>query len=221
MKNKLVLMALASVLVAPLAANAEHNPYMRLDLGGAFPEKLKNEGYYNNKRPKDSMLYSVGAGFTIRNNVKADLTLSRVHNFKFSEDVYDAVADATAPVKQDILSTMMMVNGHYDLGHYNRFIPYLSASVGIAVNKGKDYVDKSSTDTYIKGAEKANFAWGIGAGVSVPMNKFDIDLGYKFYNLGKVTTSETMVSGAAKDAYPAADSWLKAHTLTVGVRFPL
>lgn len=218
MKKKIVNIAtFAAIALAPLLTNAEMNaPYLKLDLGIALPAKLKGDAYAN-KKPDNSAHYGIGFGYKVHENVRADFTLSRMHNFKFSETL-DSIA-----VKQNIHSNIGMLNFYGDLGNYSGIAPYVTAGIGFSHNKTKDF-NFGNYGGYFKGAEKVNFAWNLGLGASYKMDEnICLDLGYKYYDLGKITTADTMYGmykGVKSLGYkPALTSKLKAHAITLGVRY--
>ncbi|WP_039459307.1 outer membrane protein [Candidatus Jidaibacter acanthamoebae] len=176
MKKKIVNLAtFAAIVSAPLLANAELNaPYLKLDLGMSMPTKLKGEDY-GNKKPDNSAHYGIGFGYKIHENMRADFTLSRMHNFKFSETLSQGARSAA--VKQNLHSNVGMLNVYGDFGNYSGIAPYVTAGIGFSHNKTKDF-NVTNANQYYKGAEKVNFAWNLGLGVSYKMDEnVCLDLG--------------------------------------------
>ncbi|WP_158499271.1 outer membrane protein [endosymbiont of Acanthamoeba sp. UWC8] len=205
----------------PLLASAEANPYVRLDLGGALPTKLKGDDY-GSKKPSNSLAFGLGAGYKFDENFRLDLNYLRANNFKFSHDL--TIDNVTSAVSQKFHSNIAMLNAYFDVGNYSGFTPYLTAGIGIAHNVAKDYevaIKNTNSKSLQKGHKKNNFAWNIGAGASFQLveNTY-IDLGYKFYHLGKATTSSTYSAngGASTESTPISTS-LRAHAVTVGLRY--
>ncbi|WP_039458894.1 outer membrane protein [Candidatus Jidaibacter acanthamoebae] len=204
----------------PLLASAEAYPYVRLDLGGALPTKLKGDAYQS-KKPNNSLAFGVGAGYKFDENFRVDLNYLRANNFKFSHDITDD--NGTSSINQKMHSNIAMLNAYFDIGNYSGFTPYLTAGIGMAHNVAKDYIDvEKDTGFKIvqKGHKKNNFVWNIGAGASFQIvENTHIDIGYKFYHLGKFTTSSTASAASINSEVTPISTRLRAHAVTVGLRY--
>ena len=205
----------------PLLASAEANPYVRLDLGGGFPTKLKGDDYAN-KKPNNSLAFGVGAGYKFDENFRVDLNYLRANNFKFSHDI--TVNNVPSAISQKFHSNVAILNAYFDVGDYNGFTPYLTAGIGMAHNVAKDYevVNKNTNvKETLKGDKKNNLAWNIGAGASFQVvDNTHIDISYKYYYLGKVTTSTNAIDNYGNNFDNlAASTSLRAHAVTVGLRY--
>jgi hypothetical protein len=64
MHNKTLkgLLFIISLTLVPAFASAKNSPYLRADVGAAFPQKF-NQIDYGKKAPKESVIYGIGAGY--------------------------------------------------------------------------------------------------------------------------------------------------------------
>ena len=133
----------------------------------------------------------------------------------------DVTIDLATPMKYEATGTSAKVsaasflfNGYLDLGTWYRATPYIGAGAGAARVSISDY---SSTvlppfagDT---NRSKWNFAWAGMAGIAYAISPNTmVDLGYRYLNLGDVTTgSDTVGSMTLKQ--------VAAHEVRVGLRW--
>ncbi len=219
MHNKTIksLLFIISLSLSPALACAKSSPYVRADVGAAFPQKLDKTDY-GKKSPKESIIYGIGAGYGFNDYVRADFTISRMHNFKFNHNVM--LDSGLARIKQDINSTQLLVNGYFDIINCYNFTPYVGAGLGVAYNQAKDY--KNVTSGIIqKGGHKTNFAWNLGAGLSYKFTQnIAMDLSYKYHDLGKIKSSQNaLFADGTPFTSTAVKSRLKAHAVTLGARY--
>jgi opacity protein-like surface antigen len=202
-------LVLLSMSLLPAMACAKTSPYARADLGAAYPLKFSKKDY-GSKKAKESFLYGLGAGFDFNEKVRVDASLTRMEKFKFNHMIDGS------KTQQNIHSTQFMINGYYDIANVKNFVPYVGAGLGVAYNEAKTYkiIDSDGEALVtLRGKNKTNFAYNVGAGLAYKLSKnFAIDLGYKFYDLGKIQTKAATDSTAAK-------SKLKTHAITFGVRY--
>lgn len=76
-----------------------------------------------------------------------------------------------------------MFNLYYDFSPYTWFTPYIQAGIGVTNLKYKFNYEGEGSDHY----KEHNFTWVLGGGISAKMtNRLNIDLGYRYYDMGKV-----------------------------------
>jgi opacity protein-like surface antigen len=76
-----------------------------------------------------------------------------------------------------------MFNLFYDFSPYTMFTPYVMGSVGLSTIENAEKSGGIGTDFNLK---NDNFTWAVGGGLSAKMtNRWNIDLGYRFFNLGQ------------------------------------
>ena len=80
-------------------------------------------------------------------------------------------------------SSSYMANLYFDFSPYTMFTPYVMGGIGITHLE----FEYSGTTVTTRRYDEDNFTWAVGAGVSAKMtNKWNIDLGYRFLNMGTV-----------------------------------
>jgi len=92
--------------------------------------------------------------------------------------------DRSTPPSIGLLKTYSyMWNAYYDILPYNWWTPYVGAGIGFTKIR---YLDKHSV-TGLVNEEWATtkFTWALGGGLSLKVtNRWNIDAGYRYYNLG-------------------------------------
>lgn len=191
--------------------------YLRADIGVAWPSEMNNR-FYDDQRPDSSLYYGVGAGYRFDDNWRADITLGEMDMFKFGRIVPDTdVLGVNVAAKQKLKSTLLMLNGYYDLRNGN-LIPYITGGLGIAYNDAGAY---SFPGGHISGEKKMRLAANIGAGMNVKIIECtSVDFGYKYMYMNKFETSKVIHFDAQPDVVLSrpVGARLGAHTFTVGVR---
>lgn len=202
--------------------------YVRGDVGGAFSTDTTFEDT-NPTAPNstfgtvkvtgnsgNSVLVDAGAGFRFSPLFRADLTLSYIPSLRFSGS--DNAGFGTSNTA-DIKSLVGMVNGYLDLaalaGMPGSVIqPFLVGSAGLSRNE-LGTLKTMPTGNTISGSTRTEFAWGVGAGVGIPVARnVTIDVMYKYLDLGEVRSSSATSIGTRTPI--KAD--LQLHTVTAGVR---
>ena len=125
-----------------------------------------------------------------------------------------------------------MLNGYWHFKHlYEKHLkssmlsPYLMAGIGYAGNNTTNLESRSATQTLaFAGKQKGNFAWQVGVGVLFDINKnIDIDLLYKYADLGKVTSGNLHFDpndpGAFLGTNAPKDDKLRVHEFLIGCSF--
>ena len=81
-----------------------------------------------------------------------------------------------------------MWNTYWDLSPYTWFTPYLSAGIGVTKIKYDHKTVGLGTFTF----EHKKFTWQLGGGLSAQItNRFNIDVGYRFFNFGNFQRAKT------------------------------
>ena len=168
-----------------------------------------------------STILSGGVGSRFSSNMRADVTLGYRGGYKI--DASDQGVPA-ARFRADVKSLALMVNGYHDFS-LAASTPYLGAGLGFAHNKvgTVSFDDGAGFRGSVPGGTKSGFAWALMAGVGIPISgSLTLDIGYRFIELGKIETAtgDVIINGAVvPPPYPGATGKLKAHELTIGLRF--
>lgn len=171
-----------------------------------------------------SALASAGIGVRLSPIFRIDVTGSYMPWLRFSgQDNLGLGTIATAKIKPRV----GLVNGYVDLGGLaglplSSAQPYLVASVGASRNQ-LDAINLSApggpTVSSINGRTTTEFAWGLGAGIGIPLGRFvTFDLMYKYLDLGRVESSNMLTVGGTTVQGTAIAADLHVHTVTAGFR---
>lgn len=200
--------------------SAAEGIYLKAGVGMMRFDKFSsgtNSAYSVKKAPKGSPVGIVGVGYKFSNALRSDVSLqygSANYKGSYSDD------DDKINLKQKIKTLAMLVNCYYDINFNSMIVPYVTVGAGVARNDASDL--KSSVAGYTRsGNSRMNFAWNVGAGLKFDITKnYAIDLGYRYLDFGKVSTSK-LKGVAARFADPrdknGGNAKLRAHQATLGL----
>lgn len=212
--------------------------YLRGDVGYTDYKNPRDASFGSADTPFDSVkldtTWSAGGGFGYKflSWLRADVTAD--YHFESDFEANSARTGVTRRDRANFDSTTVLFNGYLDLGTWYGVTPYAGAGAGVAFNKFKDYqVEVTCLTTacggptpgaFAIGAQpvvtladadlKASFAWALMGGVAVDVGGgFQIDAGYRYVNLGEVS-SKTDAAGGVSRAKE-----LDAHEVRLGFRY--
>lgn len=208
-------------------------PYVRGDIGGAFPAfdrfKSDNPDAANSLLPPGGRIvgdadateaFDIGAGTRLTPYLRWDATLSYIPSMRFSGgDNIGAGSVETA----NIDSLVGMINGYVDLaglapGMFGPFQPYVDGGVGAASNHIGN-MGSTLAGGQIFGNTDTSFAWGLGAGVGIGLTHNTVlDISYRYLDLGEVRTS---ISDSTGGSISPLKTDIRANTVMLGVRVAL
>ena len=194
MKKVLVCASLIALSASAFAADTNSGVYVRGDIGASkmFTGTQTGEAPLSGDLQNIKPVYSVGVGYKFDNNFRADIN-AQLRNSKHNKDATEYKSKA------------VFVNAYYDFDSSSIFTPYVTAGVGYAQNN----MDNLKSET--KNVTNKNFAYNAGFGSKINVAKdVDLDLGYKFVNLGNFKSTNSKVETKTK---------AHAHELSAGVIF--
>jgi opacity protein-like surface antigen len=152
----------------------------------------------------------VGVGYVWGPSFRTDFTVD-VHSimtskFNRTEAYFDGIAIQQLTVNDEtrLMSTILLVNGYYDIRTGTAFTPYLGGGVGFAVNQLTR--SDSSTDSGAAGnftvsnhTTGVKFAGAAMAGLTYDINSIvSLDVGYRYLFIGG-TDKDLAIHGVASD----------------------
>lgn len=164
------------------------------------------KGYLNKEalpsKYKQSPLGGIAFGFKLSNHFYTDLSVMYRGKYKWSHFNDDPKAEGIDRNKIDNLS--FLLNTRFILDENKCLKPYFLVGAGVAINKASDIIsgkEKSSTNG-IKYHERKfgktikSFTWQVGIGTFLEITQdIQLDLSYRFANLGKYQTSDVLTRG--------------------------
>ncbi len=190
------------------AADPVKDFYLKGDLGAIKQTKKMqdNTPYNDGDKLKNSPVISLGAGYKLSEDFRTDVTV-QFRNIDYKGSLSGINTD------QKTKNYTAFLNGYYDLNNSSIFTPYVTAGLGIARNDAGGA--KTSDGDVYKGKTNNNFAWNAGFGSKMKMSdQFDLDLGYRYTSLGKVSFNDAAAMDTAGTPVK-----LKFHELTLGVSY--
>jgi opacity protein-like surface antigen len=192
--------------------------YLRGDVGYAIPLRPKAEGLlpggltraFNDRELGRTLTLGGGIGYRFNNWFRADVTAewrkpANVSATNSGSNYVDGYSDERAKFGANAL----MLNGYVDLGTWSGLTPYLGAGVGVARKEVKDWTTQvicftgactpSGPGGTIPDSSKTGLAWSLMGGLGVQLtDQLSLDIGYRFLNLGGMTTKADAFGVAAK-----------------------
>lgn len=222
-------LALITILGAmlPNIAMADNDFYVSPQLGAAYiHSKAKFEPanmtpLVTKERFKTSMLYNLTFGGKIYDNTFLELDLAYAANHKFNKTAtINTLFNDRFRTK--IVTASAFANVNYQFRNWNMpIIPYIIAGVGYSSNKVKNISQIGIPNYTIIGKRTSNFAWQVGTGILLPVTKnVDINLSYKFRDLGKFRSTGNYMSGGALvsvEPSPVLKGKLRSSDILLGV----
>jgi opacity protein-like surface antigen len=163
-----------------------HNIYVRADYGVGMTDKIGGNHF------KRTIMHSVGLGYRFNQVLKADV------NFQQRRLARKNKHQITFGALNTIQHSSVFLNAYAHLMDDTSYvIPYLTAGVGYAENRVKDF-NASGTEggntTIISTSrtKSRDIAWNIGAGAAFILTKHvNLEANYKFVDIGKVKIYST------------------------------
>jgi opacity protein-like surface antigen len=124
------------------------------------------------------------------------------------------------PIHTSITTTTLMFNGYYDLGRWDRFVPYVGAGVGVARNSMDEvyFTGNPALINRIQGDDRWSLAWSLMAGVGWQVTERAVlDFGYRYIDMGKAESGHIDSAGFWNPKVRVDD--ITAHEFKVGLRY--
>lgn len=208
---RIEVLAFTSAILLALSASAADSPYYgRLDTGYSWSSDADGSG-----------IVGIGLGYQLNDHIRGDVTLAYRGWYDASKSGFFP-GFGTLSGSSDVDSTDGMVNAYYDIGHFDRFTPYVGGGVGVAYNHAgaANLALNGINGGQIGSGNNTDFAWQLSAGTAVSlMQGLSLDIGYRYIDLGKAQTSDTFTAINGATASGARESVnLRGSELQAGLR---
>lgn len=114
-----------------------------------------------------------------------------------------------------------MVNAFYDIKTNSPVSPYVGGGLGMSFldSKYRTDINLNGTRAMVTQTTRDNqFAWNLGGGLAYQINDIvAVDVGYRYYDFGKVDFSRFDIGHVSYSGKPSLD--MTAHEFSVGLRF--
>ena len=173
------------------------------------------------------------AGYRFNSWLRAEALLSWRPELEFSgQSNFLGLAGANQPVTGSASSVAGFGVAYVDLPKVGRVRPFLGAGLGVARNSLSSVSYRfpgiaANAATVTPDGSSSGLAYLLTAGISIPLNKrLDLDLAYRFSDLGKVRTSSGQ-AGLSRPTLPAGtdipiggtQAALQAHGVQLSLRY--
>ncbi|MEQ8390244.1 MAG: outer membrane beta-barrel protein [Thalassospira sp.] len=226
----------------PSTAQAEDDwlfaPYLRADLG--YSSAVNDKAEFLDPVERDSIemtshkgaRYQVGAGLTLTDYLRTDITVSYGSRLSAADDYRDADGTPNKPgnkLNSGALETSnwtTMMNVYVDLlsiagVDLGAFSPYVQGGVGLARNKTEKMFFVNDNASYTTGDTQNDLAWQIGAGVGYAISdNWTLDMSYRFLDMGEARGGDKFINSVGTvTSVEAARFDLRAHEFMVGLQY--
>jgi len=172
-----------------------------------------------------SVILSAGVGRRFNPNWRADVTLGYRGGYKLDDSEKSVLANH---FKADVKSLALMANVYRDFP-LAAWTPYVGVGLGVAQNKigtiSLSLEDGSGSTGTAPGGTKTGLAFAFMVGAGFPLGGLTLDVGYRYIDLGKIESGtgdiimNDITFGVTTTPYAGVTGNLRAHELTVGLRF--
>lgn len=231
---------------APAEAAVASGWYLRGDVGVgivtqsslyessiANPTAGTTSGWLNNSIDNTTTI-GAGVGYQFNDNLRGDVTLQyrTATTFQGGNYVTNTAQSVTGEnnIRGTTSSVVGLVNGYYDIVHWNGLTPYVGAGIGVAFNKmGATSTQEGGFTNREYGVYpdkwKTNFAWALHTGLSYDINsRLKLEMGYTYLNYGNTNAGPLVCYGPANPpAIQCGDVLrnknLASHDIHIGMRW--
>jgi opacity protein-like surface antigen len=201
-------------------ANWYKKPFFKMNVGYGLPNKLndKYDGDRESKKPSNAMLYNVGWGYKLTNNLSTYLDYTNFRNMNHK------INQQNATTEHNVRADLFNLNFQYNFNNKNHFMPYITAGAGVSKNKFGNYTVKDDTTNQFIYNEFANthsqFAWNAGLGIEYKLNtKISIGTNYKYVHLGHVKSLGYGYNAKDEKKDDQKKSRFNIHTVNLGLTY--
>lgn len=130
------------------------------------------------------------------------------------------IPPAVDPLHTSVTTQTLMFNAFYDLGQWNRVVPYVGAGVGLAYNKtgSVTFTGNPALINSIEGDGRWSLAWSLSAGIGWQLSdRAILDIGYRYLDMGKAESGSVDNLGFVNPTVRIDD--LAAHEFKIGLRY--
>ncbi|NRA73755.1 MAG: porin family protein [Rickettsiales bacterium] len=165
--------------------------YIRIDGGySMLSQNIFSNGTHEKKANGISII-DVGYGHRLNPFFSIDATAFYRGKYKYE---FDGTDIGKFIEHQKISSVGLMLSGYFMPKWFTRVVPYLVIGGGVAINETNDLIVENVGE--LSGEQQKSLAWQVGFGLFYKItNNINIDIMYRYANLGRVTTGKFFRTG--------------------------
>lgn len=227
MKKQILVAGIAALAMSPFA-QAEIGIYVTPKLGPSLVEtSFSYAGSYRSgeigSHDKSSPVLGVAAGYDFYRKFSVPFRVEvEVASIGTTEEKR-YLARYNENIKTTLWGSTFFANAYLDVHNSSAFTPYVGLGVGTSYLAAKGRATNNIGEERFREEKtsSANFAWNVGVGGTWKFsNRFALDLGYRYANLGDVKTKRAR----NRRGSPVRDYWMetedvKTHQFLFGARF--
>lgn len=180
---------------------------------------LKDSARFDSK-DKTVFTGSIAYGIDLEKQLSFPIRAELEYTYRDNAEIKNLTTPKwTTKTDLDLKAQNLFLNFYYDFKNTSAFTPYVSAGLGMSHNKLK-YTERFVTGLVTKANDSKNdFAWNVGLGLNYTINNnFDVDLGYRYVDLGKVSSTYKM-NNVNFDYNSKIETKLRTQDITLGLRY--
>jgi opacity protein-like surface antigen len=222
-----------------MAAGPTSGFYVRGDFGVAYSlptlftdtdnsaanASLPGAGNNINEGSGNSVIYDLGVGYRLSPAVRLDATVGYLPGLAYHGHFAQEPEESDTATVRSLLG---LINGYLDLAGLAGYKewpvqPFLVGSAGFASNRlglSTDVNHLAGFENTFSGAKSTNPAWGLGAGIAIPVgDRLAFEVAYRYLDLGQIRTGTHSTSNGVSTGELTPDHALfTLHTVTAGFR---
>jgi opacity protein-like surface antigen len=160
-----------------------------------------------------------GLGYRFNRWIRAEALVSWLPDLNFQgQSNFRGAAGSNQPVKGAVSSVAGFGVAYVDLPRFGEVRPFLGAGLGVARNRIEALNFRfpriaPTASTTIPGGSSSDLAYLLTAGISLPLSgRLELDLAYRFSDLGSVKTSGARPKWCAPPEHSASRSGAPRRT---------
>jgi opacity protein-like surface antigen len=212
--------AVSAASFIPASTDTDYN-YAGIKAGGVLPGDIQGNTDLQNSSGNKAYTAGMFVGRKIQDRFAVELEYMNRGN----SDINSSYSGANARDSWSVKADTFMLNMVVDVMTDTKVRPYFKIGLGASVNKSNPYVSYNNGTTQTWGGKTVTkFAWQVGLGVDMPVNKtISTIFAYSYVNRGKFKTqngySEIDGLGSSYTKGSPQTGKLRDQSLTVGLKF--
>lgn len=223
MKKLLLIAAATSALSLGCVSSASaevDTVYGKVSAGGALLNKITDSATGLKAKSKTAPLFELAIGYTLLDNVRADLGFTYVASPEFKKTGgFSNGSSGSVKHKGNVMA--LLANGYVDVFNMSAVNLFVGAGVGMSQLKEKVTISdaiNSGNNASASSKNKMNFAYQVTVGTSMEVSPGAYaELAYSWRDFGK--TKGKTVTTANNTNVTLGSTRYKGHNVTAGIRF--
>ncbi len=171
----------------PMRETKHYYARVRVNQGHLSLNTLKNAGggtLAQKSQSKSQAGLEFAIGYVFSPSMRMDVEYLVNKNFQYSASPFFLGTGLTTSLTSQIKNNTVLANVYYDITGFSRFLPYLTAGVGVSANSVNSTLSPAAIANTTN--KSLNLAWQVGLGLRIGfLNRWYVDGGYRYITLAQ------------------------------------